>query len=275
MKNLKLIISITLLFGIVAFTSSCNKDEQKTPDNTSVSADDALAESLFDDVTNIANEAYERGAGGLKSADGGYYLSVCATVTLDTTVMPRVLTIDFGDVNCLCQDGRYRRGKILVTFNGRYWWPGTVITYGFDNYYVNDNQLDGTKVITNMGFNDEFHLYWDIQVVGIINLASGGTLSWNASKEREWEAGFQTHTPFDDVYLITGSSNGIRPSGETWTRDIVNPLRIEIGCRWIVSGTMEVTPEGLSTRIVDWGNGDCDNIITVVVNGNTYTVFLP
>lgn len=275
MKNLKLLISITLLFGIVVFTSSCKKDEQETPENTSVSADDALAESLFDDVTNIANEAYERGAGGLKSSDLGYFLSGCATVTLDTTVMPRVLTIDFGDVNCLCQDGRYRRGKIIVTFNGRYWWPGTVITYGFDNYFVDDNQLDGTKVVTNMGFNDDFHLYWDIQVVGVINLANGGTLSWNASKEREWEAGYQTNTPFDDVYLITGSSNGIRPSGETWTKVIVNPLRIEIGCRWIVSGTMEVTPEGLSTRVVDWGNGDCDNIITVMVNGNTYTVFLP
>ncbi len=273
MKNLSYLISITLIFSLVIF-SSCKKDETEKPDNTSVSADDALAESLFDDVSNFADKAYENGSTGLKSSEAGY-LSGCVTVTLDTTVMPRVLTIDFGEENCLCQDGRYRRGKIIVTFNGMYWWPGTVKTYGFDNYFVDDNQLDGTKVVTNMGFNSAQHMYWDIQVTGIINLASGGTMSWNASKEHEWYDGYQTYTPSDDVFLVTGTSDGIRPSGETWTRVITNPLRYEAGCKWLVSGTMEVTPEGLPTRVVDWGNGECDNIITVVVNGNTYTVFLP
>ncbi len=275
MKQIKLLIGISLVLSFIVFTSSCNKEEVKDPDNTTFSSSDALAESLFDNVTNIANEAYERGAGGLKSTDEGYFLSGCATVTLDTAASPKVLTIDFGDENCLCQDGRYRRGKILVSFTGRYWWPNTVITYGFDNYFVNDNQVDGTKVVTNMGFNDNGHLSWDIQVLGIINLANGGTLTWNASKEREWIAGFDTWNPLDDIYLITGTSEGIRPSGETWTRVIVNPLQVNIGCRWIVSGTMEITPEGLPTRFFDWGNGECDNIATVLVNGVTYTIFLP
>ncbi len=275
MKYLKLFFVLTTLISIVAITSSCKKDDNKIADDTSVSADDAMAESLFDDVTKIANEAYTNGSGGLKSVEENLFLSDCATVTLDTTVFPKVLTIDFGTENCLCRDGRYRRGKILLSFNGRYWWPGTVITYGFDNYFVNDNQIGGTKVITNMGFNNDGNLYFNVEVVGIINFANGGTLSWNSSTVREWVEGQTTWNPRDDVYHITGTSDGIRPSGETWIREITSPLRVEIGCRWIVSGTMEITPESLPTRYFDWGTGECDNIATVVVNGVTYTILLP
>jgi hypothetical protein len=32
----------------------------------------------------------------------------------------------------------YRCDKILVTFTGGYFDPGTIITYGFEDYYVND-----------------------------------------------------------------------------------------------------------------------------------------
>lgn len=61
---------------------------------------------------------------------------------------------------------------------------------------------------------------------------------------------------------------------QTWERDIVSPLRIQLSCRWIVSGTVEIRPESLPLRILDFGNGECDNIATVLVNGVTYTIFL-
>jgi len=277
MKKLNLIIASLMIIGVISLTTSCNKDEKQIVDDTSVSADDALADGIYSNATNIADEAYNSGSGGLKSGDGiNQFLSGCATVTLDTTVMPRELTIDFGDSNCLCQDGRWRRGKILVTFTGRYRMPGTVITYGFDNYHVNDNHVDGTKVITNMGLNEDNNLYYNIEIVGVIYKAdNGGTISWNSSRVREWVEGvFTIFNPWDDVYLITGTAEGIRPNGQTWEREIVSPLRIQLSCRWIVSGTVEISPEGLPLRILDFGTGECDNIATVLVNGVTYTIFL-
>jgi hypothetical protein len=112
-------------------------------------------------------------------------------------------------------------------------------------------------------------------VVGVINLANnGGTISWNSSREREWIQGFETGNRWDDIYLITGEASGIRPNGSTWTREIINPLRIELACRFIVSGTVEIIPEGRPARILDYGNGDCDNVATVIVNGVTYTIYL-
>ncbi|MFK5856824.1 MAG: hypothetical protein QM503_11880 [Bacteroidota bacterium] len=276
MKKLNLIIALFVIAGIVSLTSSCKKDDQQVIDDTSAAADDAFAEGIYTNATSIADEAYANGAGGLKAGDEtSQFLSGCATVTLDTTVMPRVLTIDFGDTNCLCRDGRYRRGKILVSFTGRYRVPGTVITYGFDEYHVNDNHVDGTKVITNMGPNDAGNLYYSIEIVGVIYRANdGGTISWNSSREREWVEGADTWIRMDDVYLITGTADGIRANGLTWEREIINPLRVELSCRWIVSGTVEIQPENLPLRILDYGSGECDNIATVLVNGVTYTIFL-
>lgn len=277
MKKLNLIIALLMVAGIVSLTTSCKKDEQKVAD-TSASADDALAEGIYTNVTSIANEAYDsETGGGLKSGDEtSMFLSGCAVITLDLTVMPHELTIDFGDVNCLCNDGRYRRGKILVTFNGGYRMVNTVITYGFDDYYVNDNWVDGTKVIRNMGLNENGNLYYSIEVVGVIHKANnGGTLNWNSSREREWIEGEPTWTHWDDVYLITGTADGIRPNGNTWSRTIINPLRVELSCKWIVSGTLELNSEGLPLMIGDFGDGECDNIATVLVNGVTYTIFLP
>jgi len=276
MKNVtfKLVLIAFISMGIL-FTS-CKKDETEPNSDTSISQDDTFAESIFDNATNIADEAYGLGSSGLKSsAAESIFLGPCAEVTLDTTVYPYALIIDFGDENCLCNDGRYRRGKIIVTFTGRYRHPGTVITTGFDDYFVNDNQVDGTKVVTNMGLNDSGHPYFTVNVNGVIHLAlNGGTLSWNAQKEREWIEGYMTHRLRDDVYLITGEADGIRPNGKTWEREIINPLRKELNCRYIVSGTVEIRPENMSTRLLDYGDGECDNIATILIDGVIYTIFL-
>lgn len=276
----KIQILAALIIGFGLLMTSCNKKDVNTPNpdnNTTYSQDNSFAESVYDNVTNIGDEAYDYASNGnMKSTDAeSIFLGPCATVTLDTTVSPRELIIDFGDENCLCNDGKYRRGKIIISFTGRYRRPGTVITTGFDNYFVNDNNVDGTKVVTNMGLNDSGHLYYNISVTGVIYKAlDGGTLSWNSTRVREWVEGADTRKRRDDVYLITGDGNGIRPNGKTWEIEIINALRIELNCRWIVSGSVEIRPQGHSTRLLDYGDGTCDNIATVIIDGVTYTIFL-
>ncbi|MCK9399908.1 MAG: hypothetical protein M0Q51_07950 [Bacteroidales bacterium] len=274
---------VNLVLGLIAFTSfailvtGCKKDNDIQLEDKTISQDDAYAESTFENVSDMADEAYDIGTGNhLKSTDGNrIFLSECATVTLDTTVFPRELTIDFGDVNCLCHDGKYRRGKIIITFTGRYRQPGTVITHGFENYYVNDNSVDGTKVVTNMGENENGNLYFTIEVVGVVQrVDDSSTFSWNSSRVREWIQGSNTPNRWDDIYLLTGTAHGTRPNGLTWEKEIINPLRIELACRFIVSGTVEIRPQDRPVRLLDYGTGECDNIATVTVNGETYTIYL-
>ena len=276
MKNSQLLIISLLILGLSLMITSCNKDEEEVVnDNSTVYSADAVAESLFEDVSQVSDEAYALKTTEKKSTNS--VISECAIITISLTDSPYTMTIDFGSTNCLCNDGRYRRGIINVSFTGAYREQGTIITYTFDNYFVDNNQVEGTKTVTNMGLNNNGNIYYDIQVTGFIHLANNeGIITWDASKEREWIEGSETILNLsDDVYLITGSVNGIRPGGKTWTREITTPLRVEIGCRWIVSGTMEITPEDETTITLDWGDGDCDNIATVIVYGVTYTIFLP
>jgi hypothetical protein len=279
MKRFKMIYVFYALLSTGMLLTACKKEEQPVivEDNDTTSSEyDALAEDIYTDVGSITDEAYSLMTDNFKYTEADtLFIGQCAVITLDTVVFPHELIIDFGPENCLCKDGRYRRGKIVNTFTGRYREPGTIITHGFDEYFVNDNKVEGIRVMTNMGYNINGNLYYTIEVNGMITLANGaGTITWNASKEREWVEGSDTPERWDDVYLITGDGSGVRPSGQSWIKEITKALRKELSCRFFVSGTMEITPEGKPTRILDYGDGTCDNIATVTVNGHTYTIHL-
>jgi hypothetical protein len=276
MKKINLFSALIIVIGLTVITTSCKKNNDIQLEDKVLSQDDAYAESTYENVSDMANEAYDMKTGNLKSADWNrIFLSECATVTMDTNIFPRTLTIDFGDVNCLCNDGRYRRGKIDITFTGKYREPGTIITHGFENYFVNDKSVGGSKVVTNMGLNENGNLNFTIEVTGIIQKPdSSGTFTWNSSRVREWIQGSDTPNRWDDIYLVTGTANGARPNGLTWEREIMTPLRVELACRFIVSGTVELHPEGRPVSLLDYGNGDCDNIATFTMNGKTYTIHL-
>src|SRR5690242_17947789 len=102
---------------------ACNKGNQ----DLGAPTDASRAEFFFNDVNNVSDEACNTGdLATLRDADA--ITSGCATITLDTVAMPHTCTIDFGSTNCLCTDGKYRRGVITVSFDGRYRDAGTTIT---------------------------------------------------------------------------------------------------------------------------------------------------
>lgn len=276
MKRLNILMALAAILTGAMIVTSCQKEEELETKDTTIAKEDSFAQSVFERISDITDEAYNMSSGHLKSTeDNRLYLSACATVILDTTVMPHVLTIDFGDTNCLCLDFRYRRGKILVTFNGRYRHPGTTITTTFDEYYVNDNKVEGSTVVTNMGLNEDNNMYFTIEVIGVIYKANGGAvISWNSSREREWIQGFDTWNPWDDIYLITGDASVTLANLWTWEQEIINPLRVELACRFIVSGTVEIQRDDNPAWILDYGTGNCDNVATVIIDGVTYTIYL-
>lgn len=266
--------SVLSIAALALVLNACRKEKEVDKD-TSVASDNNMAEYAFNEVTSISDAA----ANGYlvftnyKSEMDTTVLG-CATIISDTTVSPRQLIVDYGPSNCTCGDGRTRRGKIITTYTGRYRDAGTVITHSFSNYYVNDHQVTGTKTVTNMGLNGSGHPYYNIYVNGSVIKPSGGTITWTSTRVREWLQGYTTLTLADDVYLITGSASGTNAAGQSYSASISSPLRIELTCPRIVSGTINFTPSGKPTRTIDYGSGACDNQATVTINGNTYTITL-
>ncbi|MBU1369426.1 MAG: hypothetical protein KJ578_03720 [Bacteroidetes bacterium] len=264
-----------LALGLVLF--SCQKDKTE---NTAISEqkeaiNEAFVSQTFDEVQDIADEAYYLGSHNLKAGTEDFLrFSDCVTITLDTTVMPRILTIDFGEENCLCRDGKYRRGKIIVSFNGRYRQPGTLITHSFDNYFVNDNQVEGTHSVENMGFNEDQHMWFAIEVQGQLTLTDSTVHNWNATRNRTWIRGFNTPIWRDDAFLITGNGNYSNSTGSNISRTIITPLLRELSCPFFVSGTVEIVPSTGSLRLLDFGDGSCDNLATLTIGERVITIVL-
>ncbi|MHC1707738.1 MAG: hypothetical protein AB9842_09470 [Bacteroidales bacterium] len=275
MNTRKLVFtSLLLLFSAGLIFTACKKEEDDK--DTEQASDYALSEKIFEDAGDIGDQALA-GTLSMKSTDETSLFSNCATITRDTISIPHVVTVDFGPVNCLCNDGSYRRGQIIITYTGHYADSGYSRTVSFNDYYVNDNQVLGNRVVTNNGHNQQGNLNYSVVVNGQIILAnSAGQITWNAERNREWIEGSNTPQRIDDVYLLTGSSTGTRLNGSTYTSVITTALRKELSCvyRHPVSGVVEITPDNKPVRTLDYGSGTCDNVGTVTINGVTYNIVL-
>lgn len=284
----------SILIGTIAtallVVSACKKEEKKDEspkyDGSTAPVSNAIIENAYDEMTNMSDQAI---SGSMvyykfptvnyvspeKYRSGEYDKGACSVViSVDTTSSPSSITIDYGTVNCDCNDGKQRRGKIITTFTGKYRDVGTVMTHTPVDYYVNDNKIEGTKTVTNMGLNASNQPYFNISVNGTVTMAATGEVfTYNSSRVRTWTAGSTTFANFyDDEYDITGSATASSTLGNGYTANITSALHIKVGCPYITKGVLDFTPTDKATRTINYGDGTCDNTFTVTVNGVTFTI---
>lgn len=283
----KMILVSTIVTVAIA---SCKKEEENNNNNSNsntssdvtVATDNSLADGIFNDVQNISDQASR---GNLifyspqqpigQKGEADYGKSSCATITHDSISNPRLLTIDFGTTNCTCNDGKNRRGKIFVSYTGLYRDSASVHSITFEDYFVNDNQVLGTKTVTNKGHNSNGNLHFSIEVNGqIIKANNGGTISWISTRDREWTQGENTFTWLDDVYSITGSGSGTTANGTSYTTTITSPLVRALNCHWFESGIIVITPNGVAPRTINYGTSGCDANATVTIGSTSYPIIL-
>lgn len=257
-----------MIWGMLAMIAGsllligCKKEEVAETDLTSAE-DQSQGELNYDLVFKQVD---------LAANDNGLKKGAYPIVTIDTSVSPRTMNVYYGETNYLCLDGNYRRGTINVSWTGRYRADGTIISITFDKFYQNDNLVEGTKTVTNVGRNTNGKMVFTIVVNGKITNTAGTSHTWNSNRTRTWIEGEGTPVVTDDIYEITGTTSGVNRNGISYTSTITEKLRVDLGCEWrITSGVIEITPSGKSMRKVDFGNGACDKIITVTVNGKTKT----
>lgn len=263
---------LPVLLAAACIVAACGKKKFDAK-NLAVTEDMALAENLFSDSYKQVAGAGQASTDSLKSYND--LMAGCGSLSItpfDTTTWPKIVTLDFGNANCVGTDGRTRRGKIVGTYS--YWFQsaGTTVTIQFDNYFVNDHQILGTETITNQGYNAANHLVYKVSFPScqIIKPNGGGTIQWSTERQHEWSEGATTFTPFDDVWNVTGSANGTGSQGTDFALHIVQPLNVKYGCRWIRSGILDLDIDGFSTISVDYGNGACDANAKATYEGVEY-----
>ena len=272
MKNKLVKFSLTALtISSFFFLYSCNKT---VSDVSNQETESVLAEKTYSDVYQISQEADNGSLNTYKFEEASDVMSTCATITKDTISSPHIITVNFGATNCLCEDGKNRRGSVIISYMGHYKDTGSVHNISFVDYYVNDNKVEGTKTVTNMGLNADGHTYFNIHVDGRIIKADGsGTIVWTSDRVREWISGESTTSRRDDVYRVTGSATGTTASGEPFTANITTPLTIDNSCRHrITAGIIENTRSSRGVRTIDYGTGACDDEATVTVGSRTRVI---
>ena len=152
MKVTGILCGLLILSATLIFLPGCKKnDTNNKKEDVTAATDNALANNVYGDVKNWSDKAMA-GAKLKSTLSDTVYMGTCVLATLDLNVFPFKLTIDFGPVDCKCDDGIYRRGKMFVTFSGDYWQPGTVIAYTFENFFIKNKP--GFKEFTKSRFGD-------------------------------------------------------------------------------------------------------------------------
>ncbi|MBU0764050.1 MAG: hypothetical protein KJ607_04360 [Bacteroidetes bacterium] len=279
----------TLLFCCIAFLTagtliflSCNKneEEEQTPD-TDVQAviDNVKSEEAVTSTFNTVNH-YGINEEGIKSLQ-----SDSVVITVDPCVLcdsfPKTMTIDYGATGLLI-NGKLYKGKIIAVFNGR--WGRDVVADGtyadvtYDGFAVDNVTRSGQARLTyNGGYPDQPSFTTQATNL-VLTLEDNETqISLDGSRTVTWTSGFGNESNTDDVFEITGTVNGVDRNGVAYESkiDSSNPLVRDMTCTntfTFVSGKLEITPAGKVTRIIDFGDGGCDNTFTVNINGwqNTY-----
>jgi len=263
-----------LTFVITISIHSCKKDST-TPtglDATSLSnaeADNALATNTSDYVDNEVTSAMVYTENNLlKSAQ----TDTCPTITVVSSPnYPKDITVDYG-TGCNLNANRVRSGVIHIHATGPYRTQGSVLTVTFTNFYINGNLIEGTKTVTNNGLNSNNHISFSVVLVGgKLTKPDGSWIAHEFTRTREWIAGSNTpRIKADDVYSITGGATGSNSAGLTFTRTITKPITVALNCDWNEAGTVQTvyTKNGSSkTVVLDFGDGTCDNVATVSVDG--------
>lgn len=292
---MKTILTSRLLLAVTCslFLFSCQK-ENSTVQPTTVSSEEAKvyadesaqADASFNDVEDIGMIAAEEEA--IASEDGRgtiifpfvelrLRLGPCADITVspNDSTYPKTITIDFGD-GCLCADGKFRKGKIVIHLTAPIRRPGAVMTISFVRFYLNRAHIEGTKIISNLSSGG--NIKFTVQVVGgRVTFPSGRGYQYNSMKYVKQVAGGNTRNVRDDVYTIEGRSNTQFNNGLSITLDTETPLVKKVVCHWISDGKLKIRINS-HVLFLDFAapdNGACDNQALLYWSGGQILITLP
>ena len=265
-KSLLLVGSFAVLVACKKENTIVNEDPATASSAISTSAnDDNLADAVFMDLKEVTDQTGVETT--LRGVDSTKYPCAKITYSVDALLNTLTATIDFGSKNCMCKDGKNRRGKIQVKITRNMNIIGSSIVYTAVDYYVNDNGVSGTKTLTIEDANS-FRI---VVENGKVTKANGGIITWNTDRKLTMTAGFVSkENPLDDVFEVSGTSSGINAAGNAYKFTTLTPIVKARACQWITAGKLKIERAGKLDAVVDYGDGTCDSLATITVANKTY-----
>ena len=286
MKSKFLLLGMTL--SILAFTS-CTNESEPAATEAMVTTEDVTAtqkmDNAVDDIAVIVDDQYELSEGtstGRTIANYNSILPSCATISdLGSTTTVRKITITFGNPNTpACSfRGHLLKGQIILTRTIGTTFP-KIMTVTFNNFFIYENKLEGTSTWKRemIGTGNDLHPKTTFSMNAMTWTSSEGVHTRNGERIREMTAGFATRLILtDDVYSTYGTFTTKHPNGSvyTWLVEKGTPLVHKTACSlqtapmpFPVSGKLKISKDS-HYAVIEYGNGDCDNLAMLAIDGGT------
>lgn len=286
MKKLTYWVAMLAIAATTFTQTACKKDDDAFDSQTV--QDNNSAESEFDDASSIEQDVMdnnESSLGGRSAASIETTYDDGVKVVIDNAA--KTISIDFSPngTPTTGQDGTQRKGIIKISYTARLREVGAVVTTTFDNYYVKRpaavdfTKVEGTKTVTNKSVSNGIYTFERKVTNGKLTFPNAQTFTWAATRTIEWNSGGTYTYRWDDIFTQkTGSiASGTTRTGSTFSVNVDADVVVKTSCQKLrrfrpVSGKVTYTVGDGSPRVIDYGNGDCDNSFTVTVNGKVYTV---
>lgn len=273
---LRIFLLVSSLLIVIVSVNSCKKDRPDT--DTQSSVDNSICEGEFSRLFSQTNSIAVNDSGvQIWGGDGQLYRGGCPDAFLDSAdneKFPKTVYMTYGydnDGDSICEaactglDGKTRRGIVRTVFSAHWSQPGAVITHYLKNYFVDGIQYEGVVTITRSSAS-----YTQVVSGGKCTKGSEWTILWNSTRTITPVWG-DTLTTNDDVILIGGNASGTDRKGRNFSVEIDpnNPLKRSI-CPYITQGIQTVKLEGKKDRAINYGDGTCDNIAVLTIDGNEF-----
>jgi hypothetical protein len=255
---------------LLAVAACRNEEEAGAIDalDRDVADQEAVMESVFDEVDEIDyyGQLYASSSARVEESESSPIF--CAQRNHD--LANKTITIDFGD-GCIGPRGRERKGRIIITYTGRLLEPGAVHTVTFEDFYINDIRIEGTRTKQNLSESTGDYLRFRLTLEnGKITFPDGSVIT----REAEWiVTRIRAFNPLNDVIIREGGCSGVTKNGleysveitvpVVWIRGCLPPARIFLP----VEGIKVITVTGGPVITIDYGDGECDNLMTITKDG--------
>ena len=189
------------------------------------------------------------------------------------------LIINFGEDNFL-HLGHIKRGEIIIIYNKFLYDNGANISTTFTDFYINNNLVQGNIVLSNIGFNENENLEFNLEINNLSLNTENGIINLSGNYNKEMVEGFSTQYQYlDNVYHVSGNATGNSVNNNSFNINISDSIIYNLSCFQtssciITKGLTQVNPSIYDQRILDYGNGNCDCEISAIIEEENYPLII-
>jgi outer membrane murein-binding lipoprotein Lpp len=277
MKTKKLVLGLLLSLFIL----SCSKDDSNAS-SQSLNSDEAKIsaniDAISEDISQVVDDQFnaQAAAAGRSTTLPESILPPCATVTVVIANNTWTRTVTFA-TGCTLPNGNVVSGTIIVSGSTNFSQQSHTISYSFVDFYHNNILVQGNKtVVRNLQSTATLAAVHPVATMNIdltVTYPNANVYHRVGTRVRELIEGFETPMIWlDNIFSISGSWTTTFSNG-TQSATITTPLIAKASCPRIVSGVIQIVRNN-NTGTIDYGDGTCDNLATVTINGVTTVITL-